>query len=42
MTKQEWEREKELVKNEPEEPEEIPTDLDELMTYNGVSWSDFF
>ena len=43
MTRQEWEREKELVRNEPEEePEDIPTDIDGLMAYNGVSCSDFF
>ena len=41
MTKQEWEREKELVRNEPEEPEYIPDNLDDLMVYNGVNWNDF-
>ena len=41
MTKIEWEKQKELAKNEPEEIEKIPTNIDELMLYNGVSWSDF-
>lgn len=42
MTKKEWEEQKELSRNTPDEPEEIPYDMDDLMTYNGVSWSDFF
>ena len=42
MTKAEWEKQKEIVNNDPEEFEEIPTDIDELMLYNGLSWSDFF
>ena len=41
MTKVEWEKQKELAKNEPEKVNEIPTDIDELIFYNGVSWSDF-
>lgn len=41
MTKAEWEKQKELAKNEPEEVDEIPTNIDELMLYNSVSWSDF-
>lgn len=41
MTKAEWEKQKKFVNNDPEEVEEIPTDIDELMLYNGVSWSDF-
>ena len=41
MTKAEWEKQKELANNDQEEVEEIPTDIDELMLYNGVSWSDF-
>lgn len=42
MTKAEWEKQKELAKQDTEEVEEIPTDINELMFYNGVSWSDFF
>lgn len=41
MTKAEWEKQKELVNNDQEEVEEIPTDIDTLMLYNGVNWSDF-
>lgn len=41
MTKAEWEKQKELAKQDTEEVEEIPTDIDTLMLYNGVSWSDF-
>lgn len=42
MTREQWEKEKELSRNQIDEEEEnIPTDIDELMTYNGVNWSDF-
>lgn len=41
MTREQWEREKELSRNQVDEEEVIPTNIDELMAYNGVSWSDF-
>ena len=42
MTKEQWEDQKRLSRNLPDEEEKIPEDMDSLMNYNGVSWRDFF